>query len=92
MGCASSAPFVPTNGSNGAVVSPDAPPYELKKAADEDLLKPPERPDTSIADKVMNSVSGLADSEPVHHIMDSATQMKDDTLFKINGEFYRLVK
>lgn len=84
MGCASSAPFVPTN---GAVVSPDAPPYELKKAADEDLLKPPEPAHSSIASKVMNSVSGLADSEPVHHIMDNASQMKDDTLHKINGEF-----
>lgn len=87
MGCASSAPFVPTNGANGAVVSPDAPPYELKTAADEDLLKPPEPADNSIASKVMNSVSGLAASEPVHHIMENATQMKEDTLHKISGEF-----
>lgn len=74
MGCASSAPIVPP----GGVVSPEAPPYELKNAA--------ENAEDSVTDKIKSTVGNMT-QDTMSQFVGGANQLKEEAMSKIHGEF-----
>lgn len=75
MGCASSTPLT------AAVPSPEAPPYDLRSADPGALAG-----DDSVAGKVRQTVTGMADALPVQEMMDGVSHVKDEAFHKLQGE------
>ncbi|KAG8316573.1 hypothetical protein J6590_047714 [Homalodisca vitripennis] len=72
MGCASSTPLVQGASPQGA------PPYDLRQAADPGLQ------DDSVAGKVRQTVTGMADAVPVQDLFDGVSHAKDEAFHKLH--------